>query len=62
MDAILREFAEDADMESVNRLIALSEITKAIPTDKMAKAKKVSVQWSSIGGELMPNLDMEFYE
>ena len=62
MDKHLVEFAENADTKSVNRLIALSEVIKGIPTEKMAKAKSLKVTWRDIDDELVPELDVEFYE
>lgn len=61
MDAHLVQFAENADTKSVNRLIALSEIVKAVPPTKMEKCKTLNVTWKEIDDELVPNLEMEFY-
>ncbi len=62
MDANLVQFAADADTKSVNRLIALSEVIKGVPTERMAKAKTLKVTWRDINDELVPELVVEFYE
>jgi hypothetical protein len=62
MDPILAQFAEEADSKSVNRLIALSEFTKSIPAEKMAKTKSLELLWGEVDGEILPRLKMEFYE
>jgi len=58
----LVEFADNSDSASVNRLLALSEIVKNIPEEKMKKVKSLNVVWVALSDELVPDLKMEFFE
>jgi hypothetical protein len=62
MNPVLKDFAENADSTSVNRLVALSAIVDAIPQEKMSKLKTISVSWRELQEELLPELEMEFFQ
>ena len=63
MDAELRQFAQGSSSNSLHKLMALSELIKAIPQEKMAKVKRLTVKWDeSSDGDLLPILDLEFSE
>jgi hypothetical protein len=62
MNAILKDFAAHADSNSVNRLVALSAVVDAIPTEKMSKLQKIKLSWRELKEELLPELEMEFFQ
>jgi hypothetical protein len=62
MNQILKQFAIEADSASVNRLVALSAIVNTVPPVKMEKIKTIRVTWRELEDELVPELDMEFFQ
>lgn len=61
MNPIIQSFSETANSLSVDRLLALAEITKTIPDEKMKKISKLSVEWISVGCDHLPKLNLEFF-
>jgi len=62
MDPILQQFAAEASSKSVYRLVALCELIKGISPAKMEKAKNIRLNWEEIDGEVVPTIDMEFFQ
>jgi hypothetical protein len=62
MDPVLQQFAEEANSKSVYRLVALSELVRGISPAKMEKAKTIRLNWEEVDGEVVPSINMEFFE
>jgi hypothetical protein len=62
MDPVLQQFAEEANSKSVYRLVALNELIRGISPTKMEKVKTIRLNWEEVDGEVVPSINMEFFE
>ena len=47
---------------SGERLAILCNSVLSFPPEKLAKVKIMQVEWNSLEGELVPNLNLEFFQ